>query len=74
MEFIVWYLNGFQAFDQFSQERTAQDNSVIKKDNYFKVVGKVQENNGRLLKTAVLKKAVASVSTMDSDDLPRAPF
>lgn len=74
MEFIVWYLNGFQAFDQFSQERTDQDNSVIRKDNYFKVVGKVQENDGRVLKTAVLKKAVASVSTIDSDDITRAPF
>lgn len=74
MEFIVWYLNGFQAFDQFSKERAAEDNSVIRKDNYFKVVGNVQGTDGRMLKMAVFKKAVASVSRMNSDYLLRAPF
>lgn len=72
MEFIVWYLNGYQAFDQFSKDRAAEDNSVIRKDNYFKVVGNVQENDGRILKAAVFKAAVASVSAMDNDDLSRA--
>lgn len=74
VEFIVWYLNGYQAFDQFSKERALEDNSVIRKDNYFKVVGNVQETDGRILKMAVFKKAVASVSKMNSDYLPRALF
>lgn len=69
MEFIVWYLNGFQAFDQFSKDRTAEDTSVIRMDNYFKVVGKIQKD-GRILKAAVLKKAVASVSTIQRDSFP----
>lgn len=63
VEFIVWYLKGFQAFDQFSMDRTAEDNTVpIKQDNFFKVVGHSHGNNGRILKTAVFKKAVALVS------------
>lgn len=74
MEFIVWYLNGFEAFDQFSKNRTVEDNSVIRKDNYFKVVGNVQANDGRILKKAVFKKAVALVSTVINNDLPRARF
>lgn len=74
MEFIVWYLNGFQAFDQFSKERAAEDNSVIRKDNYFKLVGNVQETDGRILKMAVFKEAVASVSRVNSHYLPRAPL
>lgn len=72
MEFIVWYLKGFQAFDQFSKDRTTEDNSVIKQDNYFKVIGNVVGNDGRILKKAMFKKAVALVSTMSNDDLPCA--
>lgn len=66
MEFFVWYLKGYHAFDQFSKDRAAQDNSVIRMDNYFKVVGNVRTNDGRMSKEAVLKKAVASVSAVRS--------
>lgn len=73
MEFTIWYLNGFQAFDQFSQDRATEDNSVpIRRDNYFKVVGNLLGNDGRILKEAVFKKAVASVSSTNSGDLPKA--
>ncbi|KAH8788977.1 kinase-like domain-containing protein [Diaporthe sp. PMI_573] len=61
LEFFVWYMKGFQAFDQFSRDRAAEDNTVpIRRDNYFKVVRNAQVNDGRVSKEAVLKKAVAS--------------
>jgi hypothetical protein len=62
-------MKGFQAFDQFSRDRAAEDNTVpIRRDNYFKVVRNAQVNDGRVSKEAVLKKAVASVSTMSSTE------
>lgn len=71
MEFFVWYLKGFQAFDQFSRDRAAEDNTVpIRRDNYFKVIGNAGVNDGRVSKKAVLKKAVVSVSAMSSDETP----
>lgn len=60
LEFFVWYLKGYKAFDQFSRDRTAEDNTVpIKRDNYFKVLGNSRVNNGTVSAKAVLKKAVA---------------
>lgn len=72
VEFVVWYLKGFQAFDQFSKDRATEDSSPIKEDVYFKLVKMAQGNNGGILSAAVFKKAVASVSTMNDDGPPKA--
>lgn len=74
MEFIVWYLKGFQAFDQFSKNRATEDNSPIKEDVYFKLVKIAQGSDGVILTAAVFKEAVASVSTMNDDGPIRALF
>lgn len=62
VEFIVWYLKGFQAFDQFSKDRATEDTSLIKEDVYFKLVKIAQANDGGISSAAVFKKAVALVS------------
>lgn len=62
MEFIVWYLKGFDAFDQFSKDRATEDTSQIKEDVYFKLVKTAQGNDGGIATAAVFKKAVALVS------------
>lgn len=59
LEFIVWYLKGFEAFDQFSKDRATEDTSPIKEDVYFKLVKFAQGNDGRRDNAAVFKKAVA---------------
>lgn len=69
VEFIVWYLKGFQAFDQFSKDRATEDTSPIKEDVYFKLVKISQGNDGGILSAAVFKKAVALVSQMSNGDL-----
>lgn len=69
MEFIVWYLKGFQAFDQFSKDRATEDNSPIKEDVYFKLVKIEQGNDGRIASAAVFKKSVALVSQISNDEL-----
>lgn len=71
VEFIVWYLKGFQAFDQFSRDRATEDTSLIKEDVYFKLVKMAQGNDREILTAAVFKKAVASVSQMSNDYFPQ---
>lgn len=68
MEFIVWYLKGFEAFDQFSKDRAAEDNQLIRQDVYFKLVGKTRDR--RQFSEAVFKKAVALVSISVSVNIP----
>lgn len=68
VEFIVWYLKGFEAFDKFSQDRATEDTSPIKEDVYFKLVKTAHGSDGGIARAAVFKKAVALVSKM-SDDL-----
>lgn len=72
MEFIVWYLKGFEAFDQFSKDRATEDTSPIKEDVYFKLVKFAQGNDGRRDNAAVFKKAVALVSQMTNNLSHRA--
>lgn len=60
LEFIIWYVQGHDAFDQFSRDRAADDNGVIREDVYFKIVTVVQ--NGRNMNAAEFKPSVAAVS------------
>lgn len=70
VEFIVWYIKGFQAFDQFSKDRAAEDNGLIREDVYFKLVRNVYRNDDKVLSGAVFKKAVATVSSMTKEHSP----
>lgn len=64
LEFIVWYLQGFEAFDQFSKKRTADDNRDILEDVYFKIVHNFRTKDGEVPRyaAAVFKESVALVS------------
>lgn len=63
LEFIVWYLQGFDAFDQFSADRTTQDNRPIHEDVYFTIDHNHLGRNGKIYSAAVLKDSVVTVST-----------
>lgn len=62
LEFIVWYLQGFEAFDQFSKDRANQDGGVIKEDVYFTIAHNFQTEDGKTFSAAKLKESVMSVS------------
>lgn len=64
LEFITWYLKGYDAFDQFSRNRARDDNSPgnsIRQDVYFNVFDSPAKN-GRSVKAAQIKRSVAKVS------------
>lgn len=71
MEFVVWYIKGFQAFDQFSKDRATEDNSPIKEDVYFKLVNHAQGTNAGFVTAAMFKKAVALVGQMKKNSFSR---
>lgn len=61
LEFIVWYLQGFEAFDQFSQDRATEDPGLISEDKFFKIIhGHLK--NGKGCNAALLKNSVTLVS------------
>lgn len=63
LEFVVWYLQGFDAFDQFSQDRATEDTGVIQEDKFFKVAPSVgQSKDGKVCSVASLKNSVILVS------------
>lgn len=66
LEFIVWYLQGYAAFDQFSIDRCIEDNGVIQEDKYFTIEHNVKANNGKILSAAVLKRSARLVSLLYS--------
>lgn len=62
LEFIVWYLQGYEGFDQFSLDRCNEDTGLIREDKYFKIARKMQSNSDDTLVVAALKDSVNLVS------------
>lgn len=74
LEFIVWYLQGFDAFEQFSIDRCTEDNGIIQEDKYFAIKPNVKNNSGQILSAAILKSSVHRVSWLDSSSLAPEPY
>ncbi|KAJ4388601.1 hypothetical protein N0V93_006059 [Gnomoniopsis smithogilvyi] len=66
LEFAIWYLQGFDAFDRFSQDRTSEDFAIIKEDKYFTIAHNLQLGNGMTSSAAVLKASVTRGSQTSS--------
>lgn len=61
LEFITWYLRGWEGVEGFSKERTTDDNKEIPEDVFFNFV-KIRDNNGGMQPGAKAKASVANVS------------
>lgn len=62
LEFIVWYLQGIDTFDRFSQDRATQDTGVISEDKYFRIAYNMRSKSGEIYNAAFLKTSVILVS------------
>jgi serine/threonine protein kinase len=60
LEFITWYLLGWQEVDTFARKRTDEDNSMIKEDTFFNFVN-IKDESGRVQTGAKAKQSVANV-------------
>lgn len=61
LEFAVWYLKGFHAWDGFSQERASEHKGgPIQEDSYFQVETKIGRDGQT--SSATIKKSVVKVS------------
>lgn len=69
LEFVIWYLQGYEAFDQFSKDRAAEDHNIIREDKYFTIVHNFRTSKDRVSNAAVLKKTVVSVSKIECRQL-----
>ncbi|KAJ4413666.1 hypothetical protein N0V82_008395 [Gnomoniopsis sp. IMI 355080] len=74
LEFIIWYLQGFNAFDQFSQDRTSEDGAVIREDKYFTIAHDLRTEYGKFSKAAVLKNSVTTTIEVLRQDLGITDF
>jgi serine/threonine protein kinase len=61
LEFITWYLLGWEEVSRFSQKRVDEDNSEIKEDVFFNFVS-IKDENGRVQTGAKAKQSVFNVS------------
>jgi serine/threonine protein kinase len=61
LEFVTWYLLGWEEVDKFSKERTRDDRRDIPEDVFFNFV-KIREQDGGILMGARAKLSVANVS------------
>jgi hypothetical protein len=61
LEFIIWYLRGWEGVEGFSKERTTDDNKEIPEDVFFNFV-EIRDNNGGMQPGARAKASVANVS------------
>jgi serine/threonine protein kinase len=61
LQFVTWYLLGWEEVDRFSQNRTDEDNSEVKEDVFFNFVI-IKDESGRAQTGAIAKQSVADVS------------
>jgi serine/threonine protein kinase len=61
LQFVTWYLLGWEEVDRFSQNRTKEDNSEVKEDVFFNFVI-IKDGSGRAQTGAIAKQSVADVS------------
>lgn len=61
LEFVTWYLLGWEEVDKFSKDRTTDDSRDIREDVFFNFVN-IKEPGGRLQTGARAKQSVANVS------------
>ncbi|KAE9364084.1 kinase-like protein [Stipitochalara longipes BDJ] len=57
LQFVAWYLLGWEEVDRFSQNRTKEDNSEVKEDVFFNFVI-IKDGNGRAQTAAIAKQSV----------------
>lgn len=60
LDFVVWYLEGYSAFERFSNDRASEDRNVIRMDTYFYKQMRAG-SNGQTFITATLKVSVVKV-------------
>lgn len=73
LEFLVWYLRGFGAFEELSRDRAAEDRSgPIKVDSYFQKEMRAGPD-GQPLITATLKMSVVKVREIPTHGAICAP-
>ncbi|KAN0102709.1 kinase-like protein [Hyaloscypha variabilis] len=58
LQFVTWYLLGWEEVDRFSQNRTKEDNSEVKEDVFFNFVI-IKDGSGRAQTGAIAKQSVA---------------
>lgn len=61
LQFVTWYLLGWEGVDRFSQNRIDEDNSEVKEDVFFNFV-LIPDESGRAQTGARAKQSVADVS------------
>jgi serine/threonine protein kinase len=65
LEFVTWYLLGWEEVEVFCRKRMADNESEIWEDDFFNFVN-IPDGNGNLSTGARAKRSVANVSTMGS--------
>lgn len=66
MQFVVWYLHGWDGVDEFSKARADESQEAIRADNFFQL-GRI-ESDGKKAFKATVKPSVAKVIARNSLD------